>query len=351
MDSESVRKIVTSSSGLYQRKRYLSMSPMRPPLPYAKGLRFTVQSHIPTPRTPVVHSNLNYTLNDLEDLVRLDPVEFFLAHPLLPGEIGSNTLGLEIIDTIKVKEPCNSQVFTVKVLKGAPEKPLPASNILIAKVYDPLYYNDVQFMIAGYRAMDRFYTHETRVYSVLSEFQGENIPHFYGSYSFDIPIENSSNVRSVRLILIGYLPEKDMQKAQPATCSQEARQQIMKNIVDFESTVFFKNIVLRDCCPRNIILLQDHDNTISVKFIDFDAVLFNRRPQHPFRAVLDKDKFLGQYITPLYRWRRPREDFEDWVDWDWKPWLDAEFAHTASKITPEIRGFYEPKPDEEKESN
>ncbi|KAJ6037164.1 hypothetical protein N7540_001443 [Penicillium herquei] len=139
MDSESVRKIATSSSGLYQRKRYLSISPMRPPLPYAKGLRFTVQSHIPPPPTPVMHSNLNYTLSDLEDLVRLDPVEFCLAHPLLPGEIGSNTLDLEIIDTIKVKEPCNSQVFTVKVLKGTPEKPLPTPNILVAKVYDPLY--------------------------------------------------------------------------------------------------------------------------------------------------------------------------------------------------------------------
>ncbi|KAJ6037165.1 hypothetical protein N7540_001444 [Penicillium herquei] len=199
--------------------------------------------------------------------------------------------------------------------------------------------------------MDRFYTHETCVYSVLSEFQIENIPHFYGSYSLDIPIENSNKVRSVRLILIEYLPEKHMQKVQPATFSQEARQQIMKNIVDFESTVFFKNGLLRDCCPRNIILLQDHNKTIRVKFIDFDAVLFNRRPQHPFRTVLEKDKFLGQYITPLYHWRRPREDFEDWVDWDWKPWLEAEFAHTASTITPEIQEFYGPKPDKEKESS
>ncbi|KAJ5697403.1 hypothetical protein N7488_011087 [Penicillium malachiteum] len=82
-------------------------------------------------------------------------------------------------------------------------------------------------------------------------------------------------------------------------------------------------------------------------FIDFGDVLFNRRFETPYLAVVDQDEFLGQYITPLYRWDRPGEDFQNWVDWDWKPWLEAEFAHTVSTITPEIRDFYVPQPDED----
>ncbi|KAJ5713046.1 uncharacterized protein N7483_010227 [Penicillium malachiteum] len=314
--------------------RFLALSPERPPLPYTKGWRFTVQSHVPPPPTPVIHENLRYTDSDFDKLERLSPIDFCLLLPPLPGEKGSNTLDLEIVDLIAVGEPRNCQVFTVKALQGISEKPLPS--ILLAKVYDPLYFDDTNYWMAGYRFMDRSYTHETLASS-------ENTT--YGSYSVDISIETPKGIiaRPVRLILIEYIPGTDMQKVTPSNFSQEDRQQIMKNIVDIETSIHAKNILLCDCCPRNIILPES--NPTNVKFIDFDAVWFDRRPDdaHPF--LLIGHKFLGQYITPLYQWRqKPRRKFGDWVDWDWKPWLQVEFAHTASTITPEIRDRFGPRP-------
>ncbi|KAJ5719218.1 hypothetical protein N7493_007673 [Penicillium malachiteum] len=163
---------------LGDHRHFLSLSPGRPPLPYIKGWRFTAQAYVPPPSTPVFPNNMAYEESDCEELARLDPVDFCLLHPPLVGEMGSTTLDLEIVDLMAVREPRNSEVFTVKVLQGISEKPLP--KMLVAKVYDPLYLDDAETWMAGYRVMDRFYTHETRVYYDLSEFQGQTIPQCYG---------------------------------------------------------------------------------------------------------------------------------------------------------------------------
>lgn len=43
------------------------------------------------------------------------------------------------------------------------------------------------------------------------------------------------------------------------------------------------------------------------------------------------------------RWHEDQNlenDFYDWIDWDWQPWLQAEFASTAEPITPGMLGLY-----------
>ncbi|KAJ6014665.1 hypothetical protein N7540_009256 [Penicillium herquei] len=74
--------------------RYFAESPFKPPFPYASGWRFTVHSHLPPPPTPVISGSLDYTHDDLEELVRLNPAEYCVQHPPLLGEIGTNTLDL-----------------------------------------------------------------------------------------------------------------------------------------------------------------------------------------------------------------------------------------------------------------
>ncbi|KAJ5730025.1 uncharacterized protein N7483_004533 [Penicillium malachiteum] len=255
-------------------------------------------------------------------------------------------LDLEITDLISAEDPKNLQIFTVKVIHESPSSPNSPlqSRILLAKLYEPLYFNDASEYLCPCRVMDRSYTHETAAYSVLSEFQGREIPRYYGSYTFDIPVDTSGtlNVRSVRLILTEYIRGTDMAEASPYFVKAsspkyvlETRQQIMKKVVEFESVAFTRNILLKDLSPRNVILPDD--DPASPIFIDFGDALLKRLPDDPICAKMD---FLpGQYISPLLRWDRNRAyEFvmHEWVDWDWEPWVDAEFANTAPTITPRI---------------
>ncbi|PYI15761.1 hypothetical protein BO99DRAFT_467055 [Aspergillus violaceofuscus CBS 115571] len=78
--------------------------------------------------------------------------------------------------------------------------------------------------------------------------------------------------------------------------------------------------------------------TPRVVFVDLAHALFDRRRDDP--AALTLNCFLGDYISPPLRWNEAKfkaSPFDDWVDWDWDPWLTAEFAHTVTSITPEMR--------------
>lgn len=128
-----------------------------------------------------------------------------------------------------------------------------------------------------------------------------------------------------------------MQLASPETFRQQTRKQILKSIVDFESLVYERDILLMDLWPRNTMLPKPNgDAEQSIVFIDFEGVIFGR-----IRDDLLKYRprlFLGQYISPLLRWKDSKADkFDEWVDWDWRPWLEVEFAHTSETITPEMR--------------
>jgi hypothetical protein len=59
----------------------------------------------------------------------------------------------------------------------------PKGTRLVAKVYDPLYFNDSEGYLNPFLCMDRSYTHEANAYMALNEFQGQWIPRYYGSYS------------------------------------------------------------------------------------------------------------------------------------------------------------------------
>lgn len=159
----------------------MSRSLSKPPVPYTRDWRFTVKSHVPPAPTLVTDGCCKYDEDDFEEIKRLSPTERCLQRPPLPGEMGSDTIDLEVTDLLRVGDCCNSQVFTVRVLRGTPkaEKPPPPDARLVAKVYDPLYYDDEEYFVNPFLAMDQCYTHEARAYHVLSEFQGRHIPIFY----------------------------------------------------------------------------------------------------------------------------------------------------------------------------
>ncbi|GES63749.1 hypothetical protein ATEIFO6365_0007043600 [Aspergillus terreus] len=211
---------------------------------------------------------------------------------------------------------------------------------LVAKVYDPLYCDDDPY-INPFRCVDNHYTHEVHTYHLLSDFQGKSIPKFYGSFSLDIPTEGSE-LRTVRLILLEYIPGSSMQQANPKNFSQQTRQLMLKAIVDFESLLYQRDMLLQDLSPRNVMIVDatfSYENGRNLVFIDFVNVLFGRVPDD--MRKYRRESLLGKYISSVLRWRnRGTSEFRDWVDWEWKPWVENEFAHTVSSITPEMREVY-----------
>lgn len=142
----------------------------------------------------------------------------------------------------------NTQVFTVRVLDGeSTSHMLPQKGTrLVAKVYDPLYFNDDEGYLNPFLCMDKYYTHEANAYMVLRDFQGQWIPNYYGSYSLVLSVD-SVRTRTVRMILVEYIPGITMADCEPGNFCQSARLLIRKSIVDLESRIYKRTF----CSPTS----------------------------------------------------------------------------------------------------
>lgn len=317
----------------------LSTELPKPPVPYTPGWRFKAQSHIAPAPTPVVQHCCINSKNEKTERNQQSPIDRCLKHPPLPGKEGNGTVNLEVMDILKGGDGHNSQVFTARLLASdSTSEILPQKGTqLVAKIYDPLYFDDDEGYLNPFLCVDKYYTHEANAYLSLREFQGQWIPRYYRSYTLRLPV-NSVQTRTVRMILVEQIQGMTMAHAQPNDFPQSTRQSILKSIVDLESRIYDANIWHLDLEPRNVIITDPHSDLPRVVFIDFAHALFNRRRDDPI--ALQLEYFLGQYISLLLRWpesRSKREAFYEWIDWDWDPWLETEFAHTAASITPAMR--------------
>ncbi|KAH8427759.1 uncharacterized protein LDX57_005466 [Aspergillus melleus] len=311
----------------------------KPPVPYIPGWKFDAKSHTPPPPTLVARDCCINSESDRTERQHMDPVDRCLKWPPLPGKEGDDTISLEIIDILKGGDEHNSQVFTVQLSSSTSPLPPRKGTKLVAKVYDPVYFDDDEGYLNQFACMDKYYTHEANAYPVLRELQGHSIPKYYGSYSLYLPTDGEQT-RTVRMILIEYISGTTLANADPKSFPQPVRQHIMKSIVDLESRIYEKDLLLLDVEPRNVIIRsptsdQPHPQVV---FFDFAHALFNRRRDDPI--ALKVNSFLGEYISPILRWNERRDHafpFSDWIDWDWDSWLGVEFAHTVAGITPEMR--------------
>ncbi|KAI9035654.1 uncharacterized protein KD926_003165 [Aspergillus affinis] len=237
------------------------------------GKSLCITSHIapaPTP-TPLATNYCHNGPTGREERGRLTPLERCLRNPPLPGDTGSQSTTLKILAPLEVGDYHNAQVFV------AERQDADAANNqkkkVVAKVYNPLYFDDLGGYLNPFRCVDKHYTHEVHTYALLAHLQGTLIPTFYGSFSLEIPVPGPAT-RVVRLILIEYIPGICMLQAHPEEYPLHSRQEIIKWIIDFESRVFQLDIVLTDLCPRNLMLLDpsDHPQRMIV-FLDFGGAV------------------------------------------------------------------------------
>ncbi|CAN6673332.1 hypothetical protein TRVA0_048S00694 [Trichomonascus vanleenenianus] len=245
--------------------RLLAAQRRIPPVLYIMDMKFTVRHHVAPQLIPYPYARdfkYNWISNERrEERSKLTPIEWCLRNPPSEGEFGAGTLDLLVLDTFQAGYDYGSSQVVLVEAQSELER-VQKGQKLVAKVYDPLYIDD-DGDLDVYFIANEFYTREVRAYQELSELQGGSVPKFYGSFSLDVHIPESFlmgidnrdlKTRQVRLILTEYIPGSSMYRANPKNYSQQARQQVIKSLIDFDSEAFQRNVILRDLWPRNVII-------------------------------------------------------------------------------------------------
>ncbi|EGC44977.1 conserved hypothetical protein [Histoplasma capsulatum var. duboisii H88] len=314
----------------------------KPPLPYFPGQEFCIHPH--TPPAPTT-GEVMLSYEDHRERESMHPVDRCILHPPLPGLTGKGTIRLKIVEPVRIGDQQSAQLVTVHMVDKTPDISdlIPTDKHLVAKFYDPLYFDHEQDDADPFRYTDLAYSHETTAYQLLYPLQGTIIPRYYGSFTLELPIPNKSCSRSIRLILIEKVPGISMQCLNPTNYPQSERQNILKAIIDAESLLYTHDILHKDMHPRNVLVLDSADRRVVL--IDFGYCGIGRTPSNSSPEW--KAKHLpGVPISPLLRWAQVWDrhaNFHEWIDWDWQTWLEHCYEFTKASITEHMRSVWLPK--------
>jgi hypothetical protein len=236
--------------------------------------------------------------------------------------------------------------------------------LLFAKSYDPLFYpKDRQHEYWAGDALERAqleFTREESAYLALKDLWGSEVPFFYGSYVFEVMVDNpdvEEKKRVVPLILTEYLEGGEWMHNMVSTWFNNVhmklgspegtlawrrfRMDVMVQIITTESKVFQRGVNHRDCRPANIYLVIDRETRKITRLVLVDFGQMERRDL-PYLA-----KF-----SPLLRWQEatsrtiqfsfPRMIDSHlataaWIDWPWETFLNEHWLNSADyfRVDPE----------------
>ena len=378
---------------------YMSTHPKwkKPPFPYTKGAKLKISPHEP-PSPPPPRRGIVYA--DVEEWRDFSPLQRCLKHPPPPGVNLSGSAVLEIQSPVQADDDLRSQVVRVQVKPAGSDEgsqnilsklPSPDSQAqIVAKLYDPLYFNHNQTDGDPFKLINSTYPTEAGAYSKLQQVQGKIIPRYYGSFTCSFPVtagEAEDNdganeeekkavkgVRHVRLILIEYIPGRSMYSLDPHSLDVTQRQTLLGAIIDAETAVFTENIKLNDVAPRNtMIRFRQSPNTAAegesmrraqsssenqaagdesqqelrldtVVLMDFDVADLGRDSPRLLKYFGEACYLPGVYISPLLRWAEYSDmsAFEDWTEgWDWKDWISERYDQDRPGVTEAMKEVWE----------
>lgn len=300
--------------------------------PYKIGFTTTALRHEPPDPFDPEHTRASSS----EELVNLDAIsqiEFCMSNQPLPGRtMTDQTSILSITSVIRTGPRRGAQLVVV-------------NKSLVAKIYDPLYYDPSDDSDVVRRA-DEMYSHEAAAYNHLQKFPEVSnlVPKFHGSWTIGIPVHFNkdgatvSQLREVRLILIEHLDGIPMTRKDPHTLSEHAKSVILAQCIDAEIRLLNTGLNHTDFVPRNIILQGcDYETpNIQVKVIDFDWCDLLLHPKY-FDPCFAQDwresktKWAPLLPNPVKRWTNLRNYAQ--LGWcsqnrsEWRSWLWDVFGH------------------------
>ncbi len=270
----------------------------KPPFPYTSGRELLLLPHRPPP--PVERPKLGLVKQRRIERIKMHPLDCCFLHPPAPGVIGSGApLRLRIIAPLDARDGRTTQLLIAETVPGAgsaqalgaaaatsvadegapPPPPLPPhgplsplplpplpppGELIVAKIFDPLYHNHQQDDADPFLLADAAYANETAAYAKLAALQGGVVPHYYGSYTFDLwqlpdaaSVSAAAAPRAVRAVLIEYVRGRALCDLDPRRFSQHARQRIISDIMDAETAVLAAGVFHCDMYPRNVLVVDD----------------------------------------------------------------------------------------------
>lgn len=221
----------------------------------------------------------------------MDPFHRCLLHPPSRGKIEPGAVEFKIVDRVQAGDPNNSQVVAIRILNSTID--LPTDMDILAKIYDPLYFNHIQDDVDIFRYNDLCYRVENTTYKHLTGLQGSIVPKYYGSFTISVPVDGD-NPRDVRLILQEIVRGASMENLDPSSFNQAERQEMMKAIVDSERAVYAHKVINGDMHPRNILFPPDPlDRGCRAVIVDFgiSCIIPNVQKEYPLPGSLVRHRF------------------------------------------------------------
>ncbi|RAL09225.1 uncharacterized protein BO97DRAFT_352472 [Aspergillus homomorphus CBS 101889] len=309
----------------------------KPPIPYVEGYEFSVVEHFPV--KPKRSPDVDFTTTEYERRTTQELVHRCVRRSPKKGTMGTRELGLKVFLPLRIGDNEMSQVALVEVTSGHL-----AGMRVVAKLYDPLYYDHATLRWNPFSYVEADYAREVAAYRHLHEDNlGEYIPQLYGSYSTSI-VHPGVGTRAVRLILVEYIHGTSMYHLAPNDFPEEVHRHIMYQIVKAESQFYAVDVRHGDLYQRNVIISgearHDPNNRPRVTIIDFGRANIGRAIPRLLNWSLEPRLLPGVYVSPILRWHRgitPKpNDFAMWCMWAWNEWLCHEFRDDIPAITPEM---------------
>jgi hypothetical protein len=225
---------------------------------------------------------------------------------------------------------------------------------MVAKVYDPLFYDPENCLMDAVYAADGEYSREAAAYTHLQHYPdlADILPTYFGSYTTQRTATTTIEGRSityeypVHIILVEYIRGRCMRGARKLV-PRLARYAVFKQCMDADVRLRHAGVKHGDFCPRNIILVGTDFETpnVKVKIIDFGRSIIFFHPRCEYKNVAARIKetarkwdLLKRLPSPLYCWWHRMNEFLGWFpnkDGDESvvdAWMWEEYGHNDRYI-------------------
>ncbi len=148
----------------------------KPKLPYVVGRELTVSSHSsPVPQPEDEPIECMYDEKSIQQWKSVSPLLRCVLNRPLPGNPGQGRANMKIVQHIRAGDAKSAQIVLVQVISSLMAE-LEKAKRLVAKIYDPLYFDHGQTDVNSFPAVDLIYTYEAAAYEKLKPLQGAIIP-------------------------------------------------------------------------------------------------------------------------------------------------------------------------------
>lgn len=141
----------------------------KPKLPYTVGSCLKAHPHTPQPPDNDNFPGFEFDYNHEREMYSVHPFHRCLLYLPWLGRTEVGVVEFKIVDWVQAGDPSSTQVIKIRILNSTIN--LPTDMDILAKIYDPLYFNHIQDNVDIFRYTDFCYRRESAAYKHLADLQ------------------------------------------------------------------------------------------------------------------------------------------------------------------------------------